>query len=218
MAVDESDLLGRLKSVLPVRWFADATPVLDAVMTGLADAWQGVFALLDTVRQQTRIASAGGVFLDIAATDYFGDLLPRRVAESDAAYSLRIRQNLVQPRATRESVVLALQTLTGRLPYIFEPRNPADTGGYNAAMGYGVAGGYGSMTLPYQFFIKAFRPDNLAVSNACGFGVGPGGYNAPPAFYADTSQFQGYISDIEIYACIAAMVPTTSIAWTIISN
>ncbi len=204
--------------VLPARWFADNSPILDAVLTGIASAWVAVFSLLDGVDAQKRIGTANGIFLDIAALDYFGQGLTRRVAEADVAYSVRIQQNLVRPRATRASVVRVLQDLTGRAPVVFEPRNPADTGGYNANMGYGLAGGYGSMTMPYQFLVNAYRPNNLPVNNASGYAVGPGGYNAAPAFYADTAEFQGNISDAEIYASIAAVVPTTAIAWTKISN
>lgn len=204
--------------VLPGRWFGDNAPVLDAVLTGIASAWVEVFSLLDGVGAQSRIATARGVFLDIAAQDYFGPKLMRRVAEVDVAYGVRIQQNLVRPRATRASVIRALQDLTGRVPVVFEPRNPADTGGYNLNMGYGLAGGYGSLNLPYQFLVRAYRPDALPVGNASGYAVGPGGYNTAPAFYADIAEFQGNISDAEIYASIAAVVPTTSIAWTNISN
>ncbi len=192
MSIDIAGLLGRLKSVLPARWFADSSPVLDAVLAGIASAWVEVFSLLDGVDAQKRVGTANGIFLDIASVDYFGPALTRRVAEVDVAYRARIQQNLVRPRATRASVVQALQDLTGRPPVIFEPRNPADTGGYNANMGYGLAGGYGSMTMPYQFLVQAYRPNN--------------------------SEFQGNISDTEIYAGIAAVVPTTTIAWTNISN
>lgn len=218
MSISVADLLGRLKMVLPARWFSDNAPVLDAVLSGVANAWVEVFSLLDEADAQRRIGTAGGVFLDIAALDYFGQGLTRRAAEVDTAYSVRIQQNLVRPRATRASVVQVLQDLTGRTPSVFEPRNPADTGGYNVNMGYGLAGGYGSMTIPYQFFVRAYRPNSLPVSNASGYVTGPGGYNAAPAFYADTTDFQGNINDAEIYANVASVVPTTSIAWTNISN
>jgi hypothetical protein len=216
--VDITGLLARLKAVLPVGWFADDTPILDAVLSGIASAWEGMFSLLNSVNQQSRIATASGIFLDIAAQDYFGDALTRRAAEADSAYSVRIQQNLVRTRATRTGVIEALQDLTGRTPAVFEPRNPLDTGVYNISMGYGVSGGYGSMAMPYQFLVQARRPDSLAVSNASGYTVGPGGYNTAPAFYADASEFQGNISDAEIYASIASVVPTSTIAWTNISN
>jgi hypothetical protein len=218
MAGDTNDMLGRLKLVLPARWFSDITPILDGLLTGLASAWSGLYALLGYVQAQSRIATATGIFLDIASADYLGDALPRRAAEVDAVYSQRIRNNLLEPRATRTSLVQTLTSLTGRAPIVFEPLNATDTGGYNVNLGYNTAGGYGSRNLPYQFLLTAYRPNNTPISNAGGYGVGPGGYNNAPMFYADTAEFAGTVSDSEIYATIAAVLPTSSIAWTQISN
>lgn len=218
MTGDTSDMLARLKMVLPGRWFSDTAPIRDALLTGLASAWSGLYALLSFVQSQTRIATASGIFLDIAATDYLGGTLPRRIAEVDVAYSTRIRRNLIKPRATREGLVQTLTDLTGRVPVIFEPLNATDTGGYNVNLGYNTAGGYGSVNLPYQFFVTAYRPNNTPVSNAGGYCSGPGGYNDAPMFYADASEFSGTVSDTEIYAAVAAVLPTCAIAWTTISN
>ncbi len=204
--------------MLPARWFADDTPVLDALLTGFARAWVGLFDLLDFVRAQGRIATASGIFLDIAANDYFGTMLPRRVSEADIAYAARIQKNLLRPRTTRASVVQILTDLTGRAPKIFEPRNPADTGAYGTYLGYGLMGGYGSMNMPFQFLVNAYRPNNLPVGNASGYVTGPGGYSTAPAYFADTSQFQGHIDDAEIYSCIVSVVPTSCVAWANISN
>ncbi len=219
MVGDVSDILLRLRQVLPVRWFADTAPNLDALLTGFASAWSGLYTLLQNVKAQGRIATAGGVFLDIAALDYFGTNLPRRAGEADSAYSQRIQVNLVVPRATRAGVTQALAGLTGRAPRIFEPRNASDTGGYGAySLGYNAAGGYGSMNLPYQFMVTAYRPNATLVSNSGGYNAGPGGYNRGPLFYADVAELTGTVSDAEIYAAVAGALPTNSIAWTNISN
>jgi len=218
MIGDTNDMLARLKLVLPARWFGDTTPILDALLTGLASAWSGLYALVSYVQAQSRIATASGIFLDIASQDYLGGSLPRRVGEADTAYGARLRSNLLQPRATRASLVQAVTNLTGRAPAVFEPMNATDTGGYNVNLGYNTAGGYGSMNLPYQFFVHAYRPNNTPISNAGGYNDGPGGYNHAPMFYADTTEFAGTVSDAEIYATVAAVLPTSSIAWTQISN
>jgi hypothetical protein len=108
--------------------------------------------------------------------------------------------------------------LTGRAPIVFEPLNATDTGGYNVNIGYNTVGGYGSVHLPYQFFLTVYRPNNTPISNAGGYNAGPGGYNNAPMFYADAAEFAGSVSDAEIYAAVAAASPTSSIAWTQISN
>ena len=218
MAGDTNDMLARLKLVLPARWFSDTTPILDALLTGLATSWSGLYTLLAYVQSQSRIATASGIFLDIASADYLGDALPRRAAEADVAYRARIRSNMLSPRATRASLMQMLTNLTSRTPIIFEPLNATDTGGYNTNLGYNISGGYGSANLPYQFFLTAYRPNNTPISNAGGYNTGPGGYNQAPMFYADTEEFVGTVSDDEIYAAVAAMLPTSSIAWTQISN
>jgi len=44
MLGDQQDMLRRIKTVLPARWFADASPVLDGVLSGLAAGWRGFTA------------------------------------------------------------------------------------------------------------------------------------------------------------------------------
>jgi hypothetical protein len=218
MIGDNYDMLGRLKLVLPARWFSDNSPILDAVLSGAASAWSGLYTLLSAVKSQCRIATATGIFLDIIAADFFGNMLIRRSGETDLAYSTRIRASLLAPRATRAGLIDTLTKLTGRKPDVFEPLNATDTGGYNVNIGYNTTGGYGSMNLPYQFFLKAYRANNSSVGNASGYNEGPGGYDTAPLYYADMTGFSGSVSDDEIYAAIAAVMPTASIAWTQISN
>ena len=219
MTGDTADMLARLKMVLPAGWFADSTPVLDALLTGLGAAWSGLYTLLGFVKAQTRIGTASGVFLDIASNDFLGASLPRRSAEGEAAYRMRIQQNLLAPRATRAALAQVLSDLTGRVPKIFEPLNATDAGGYGSgALGYGVSGGYGSVNLPFQLFVTAYRPNAMPISNAGGYNRGPGGYACAPMLYADLASYAGTISDAEIYAMIAATLPTCAVAWTTISN
>lgn len=219
MTGDTNDMLARLKSVLPARWFGDTTPILDAVLTGLASAWSGLYSLLAMVKLQTRIGTATGIFLDIASTDYLGATLTRRIGETDTAFSARICANLLAPRATRAGLIQALTNLTGRVPVIFEPLNATDTGGYGTnTLGYNTIGGYGSANLPFQFFVTAYRPNATPVSNAGGYSTGPGGYALAPMFYADGNQNPGAITDADIYAAADSVLPAATVAWMNISN
>jgi len=218
MTGDVADMLARLKLVLPARWFGDVTPVLDGLLTGLASAWSGLYRLLGQVSAQARMATASGIFLDIASADYLGGRLPRRAGEADAAFRARLLGNLITQGATRAGLSAALTGLTQRAPRIFEPLNATDTGGYNVNLGYNCQGGYGSRNLPYQFFVTAYRPNDTPISNAGGYAVGPGGYGVAPMFYADAGALAGSVGDAEIYAAAAAVLPTASIAWMNISN
>lgn len=218
MTGDVGDMLARLKLVLPARWFGDMTPVLDGLLTGLAAAWSGLYGLLGQVAAQARMATASGIFLDIASADYLGGRLPRRAGETDVAFRTRLLGNVISQGATRAGLNAALVGLTQRAPRIFEPLNATDTGGYNVNLGYNLQGGYGSLNLPYQFFVTAYRPNDTPISNAGGYAVGPGGYGVAPMFYADAASLAGSVSDAEIYAAVAAVLPTSTIAWMNISN
>lgn len=218
MIGDTDDMASRIRSVIPAQWFADDAPNLQALLKGLGRAWSGLYKLLKRVKNQARIQTASGIFLDLVAKDYLGSSLPRRSAETDESYRSRILASVLQPRATRQALVSALTQLTGKAPQIFEPFNATDTGGYNLNLGYNTLGGYGCLTLPFQFFVTAYNPSSISAIDDGGYGCGPGGYNTSPMFYASLSEFSGKISNSDIYAGIAAVIPTASIAWTKIIN
>lgn len=152
------DMIRRLKMVLPARWFADNTPILDGVLTGLGSTSTWAYELLGAVRQQARIATASGTFLDIAAADFFGSRVVRGAGQSDQTFRVAILREIFRPRATREALSEGVQDATGRLPDIFEPSRPADTGIWNHFGGYGVAGRWGSLRMPNQILLVAYRP------------------------------------------------------------
>lgn len=214
-----ADMAARLRMVLPAGWFGDATPVLDLVLAGLATLWAGLYGLIGTVRRQARIATAAGPILDIAAQDYFGTTLARRAGEADAAFSARIRANLLSTRATRAALVAAVTAATGRAPAVFEAFNATDTGGYGTStLGYGTCGGYGSLALPYQCFVTAYRPVLAGSGMSGGYGVGPGGYGVAPMAWSDPAEDVGLASDADIHAAIAGVLPANAIAWTRLVN
>src|SRR5438270_5928158 len=113
-------MLSRLKAVLPARWFADSSPVLDGLLAGLVWAWKWLFGLVGFAREQTRIATASGTWLDIIAQDFFGVRLVRRAGQLDEAFRRRIQLELLRERGTRAAIVAVLRDLTGRAPAIFE--------------------------------------------------------------------------------------------------
>jgi len=179
----------------------------------LAAPWASLYALLAVVSAQTRIATATGSFLDQASADFFGIRLPRRALEQDPRFSARIRRELRRDRTTRAAVAVALADLTGRAPLIFEPARPADTGGYNSpSLAYGLAGGWGSLALPFQCFVTTYRPHGSGIATVAGYGT-PG-----PLARESLSMAQGQVTDADIMAAITSVLPTTSIAWTRIAD
>jgi hypothetical protein len=208
MIGDPPDMAARMQAVLPARWFGDAAPLLRAVLAGLGTCWSIMYGLLQTVRAQARIATASGGFLDMISADFFGTALPRRNAEADTLFRVRIDQELLRPRATRAALALALTELTGNPPVIFEPARTSDTGGYSlGGVGYGVAGGWGSLQLPYQVFVTAFRPAGGGIALLAGYGTGG------IAGYGDLSMVTTVVSDADIQQAVTQILPAASIAW-----
>ena len=214
---DQNDLLGRLKAVLPTGWFPDITPVLDAVLSGPAYAWSWVAALTGYAYEQCRLGTATDIFLDILAYDFLGSRISRRAGEQDSAFRIRLKREILRPKATRASMVQALTDLTGQAPLVFEPANSSDTGGYGLAMGYGVAGGYGSLSMPYQALLTVYRPHVGGIPGIDGYGGSIGGYGAGAIEYASAADVAG-VSDADIYACIESTKPAATIMWTRLTN
>jgi hypothetical protein len=218
MTGDASDMVRRLKAVLPARWFPDSAPLLEGLLAGLADAWAWAYSLLQYARQQTRIATATDGFLDLIAQDCFGSRLVRASGQTDEAFRAIIQREILRQRGTRAAVTSVLTDLTGRAPVVFEPARPADTGGWGLALGYGASGGWGNLGLPFQCFVTAFRPGGAGIPTVAGWGTGAGGYGAGAVEYASLSMLQGAVTDSDINAAIAGVMPVAAIAWTRISS
>jgi hypothetical protein len=208
--------------ILPV----SATPILDGVLSGIGSMWAWLYSLIVYIALQTRIATATDVWLDIISLDYFGTGLPRNPNEPDATFSARIRANMFPPLQTRAAIVAAIQALTGRTPKIFEPANPLDGGSYNTGYsGYGVAGGYGSLALPFQLFVTAYRQITGGIPNVAGYSgnqstpqYAPGGYGGGAIEYVTLAQAGTQTNDAAIYATVAKTQAAGVTSWVAVSN
>lgn len=229
MTGDAPDILSRLKAVLPSRWFADETPVLDGMLSGLAWGWTWIYSMVTYATAQSRIATATDFWLDIIARDFFANRVHRRVNEQDDAFRLRIKKALLREHGTRMAVVSALSDLTGRPPLIFEPTRATDTGGYGGlstsagGLGWGLAGGWGNLNLPFQCFISAYRPTGNGIASVAGWGTGAsapsvGGFGIGAIEYASLDMVQGQVTDADIYRAVADVMPVAAIGWIQISN
>jgi len=218
MVGDQADMLQRIKATLPARWFGDDSPILDAVLSGLASAWSWIYGLLGAVSAQTRIGSAGGIWLDLIAQDFFGSRVARATGQPDDRFRSRILQEILRDRGTRAAVVSAVQDLTGRIPVIFEPAQPGDTGAWTAAGSYNAIGGWGSLDLPFQCFVTAFRPQDSGIAQVAGWGSCAGGYGEGAIEYASLALMAGQVTDADISTAVASVMPAAAVAWLRITN
>jgi hypothetical protein len=217
---DKADFLKRIKATLPP-WFADNTPILDALLLGLAQAWADIYTLYLYVQMQTRIRTAADGWLDLIAGDFFGTRIARRATQTDASFRATIIANLFRERTTRAALIQVLTDLTGRAPIVIEPQRPADTGAYGIpTTGYGVAGYYGSQLLPSQAFLIAFRPATSGIPNIAGYGNSPAAYGVASqgGMYGSLALIQGQVTDADIYAAIDSVKPVGTVIWTAIRS
>jgi hypothetical protein len=193
MVGDQDDITGRLKRLLPP-WFGPdgAFPAVEAFAAGAAKVLAGIYDLWAFAKLQTRIATSTGGWLELTAADFI-DAFPRFPGESDAAYSRRIRLEIFRPRNTRRGIDRAVFDLTGDHPDIFEAWRPGDCGGYGvpSAMGYGVAGLYGSGGARFEVIVSTPQLRNYGIPNRPGYGATFIGYGGPTWGYADDNDLVG---------------------------
>jgi len=209
-------MLARLRAVLPPNWFSGSTPVLDALLSGPAAVLAAGYSLIRAAAAQTRLLTASGGFLDLIALDFFGSAVTRRSQEGDQSFGLRLRTLLFADRATRRGVSGVLASLTGHVPMIFEPARPADTGAYaTPTLGYGMAGGYGSLSMPGEVLMIVQRPAG-GIADLAGYGCSAGGYGQGTIAWGNMVQAHTIASDEDIYAAVTAIRPAGTICWVLL--
>jgi len=239
---DQADFSARVRALMPAGWFPDNAPILTAILNGCGYGWAFCYGMIENVKAQSRRLTASGVFLDILSADFFGAYLSRRPGELDAAFSTRIGKEVFREKGTRAGVIQALTDLTGRTPQVFEPAYAYDTGGCGwlgmtvgtglACGGSGVAGagGAGSLALPFQFFVTAYRSFGGGIPNVMGAYLGSGwagggvgtltnfGATAGAIEAGTLAMSQGQITDTAIQNEVINVKPAASIAWMLITT
>jgi hypothetical protein len=203
------DMIRRQASILPP-WFGPpgtTPPILGIPMAMAADVAAWAYEFIMYVRQQSRIKTATGGWLDMIAWDFFGSRLRRRLGQTDESFRRRILIEMFRPRNTRPAMIAVLKDLTGHAPRIFEPARPQDTGGIGTGggMGIGVSGSIGSVGQPGEVFIDVYRTPEAGIAYAAGIGIPVGGIGvASRLTIADLAQVRGVLTDDDIRAAVVA--------------
>ncbi len=217
MIGDQSDFFGRIKALLPSEWFGDVSPVRDAFIQAPASMFSTAYGQIAYARQQTRIKTATGAFLDIIGLDFFGGALPRLPNELDPAYLSRIQANLFANGPTRADMSDVLTLITGRVPVIFEPQ--INNSSWDApSSGWDITA-WGD-TLVCQAFVTAFRPPNSTLGGIVGWDSTAGGWDVAGAQqeWVDMYMIASAISDAAILAAIAVTTPLGIKVWATITD
>lgn len=226
MTGDSDDMLARIKATLP-GWFPSSSPILDGVLSAFANVASWVYGLIVYAKAQTRILTATDGWLDLIAFDFFGRRV-QRGSRTDVAFRTAIIAELFRPRNTRQAIIDVLTALTGNVPDIFEPARPQDTGAYapgpsgdgrGYGLAYGIAGGYGSLLMPYEILVTAHRSPSGGIPNVIGYGASAGGYSTPSTFeYGNMGMIQGALTDADIYSAVDNVRAAGITAWVRIDD
>lgn len=229
---DQNNILTRLQSYLPNGWFGDLTqtPVLNSLLNGISSVMATIYMLIMFFWAQTRLQTSSGGYVDLWAADFLGNSLPRLSGETDTAYINRIKINVFQQRATRQAMINVLTSLTGRVPVIFEPGRPLDSGttGSLASPSLTNPAGFcgvarcGSMGVPFSALITAYLPNIGGGSSGAGYMhiIGRTYMNASPSlsYTGSLSQETSSANAAAIYAAINATRPVGTNIGVYISN
>ena len=223
MSYDIEDIFRRIKQLLPARWFGEETPVLDSILRSYSVPWAKIRDFIDFVVCQTRVTTSYDKWLDLAAWDYFGSRIKRYRLETDVVFRRRILFELNRDKCTRTALYQCLVFLTGHPPKIFEPCSPGDTGCYGLSatsglgtLGYGLSGGWGSLSLPFQIFVRIRRPVQEGIALVNGWNGFEGGFGAGRSVYVGLSSYSSGLTEAQLYEYIGRTAPAGTRIWVAI--
>jgi hypothetical protein len=214
---DTNDILGRVKRLIPNRWFLYIAPYRDAVLGGLSDLSAWCYNWIVFAKAQSRLATAFGIYLDVWCYDFLGRNILRNGA-TDAVFQAQIQATILKERVTRLGMNNAITTLTGTPPVIFEPWNTGDAGAWDVpqATAWDTAGGWGEMNLQGQVFLKVTRGAGSGIPGVNGWDGYLGGWDQGAMEFVSDSGGVGTIGITNgiIYSTIIYTKPTGVTCWT----
>lgn len=205
------DIHARIKRLAVPNWYSgDLNPIVDALLWGLSGALSWVYDFIQYAKKQTRISTATDEWLDSIAFDFFGKRIVRNDLD-DEKFRGVIKRNLFSEKGTRKALSDLITNATNKEPFLFEPRNPKDTGGYGSHLGYGAVGGYGSMLIPYQGFVGFTAYAGMGIPYVAGYGYG--GYREGVNSWSSLNDVKGQVTTKELLIDIEETKVCGTLIW-----
>jgi hypothetical protein len=182
----QTDITARILRWLPSRWFpAGSGPgtLIFALVSGLAAGLTAIHTAIAYAGLQVRIATATDGWLDLIAGDYFGNMVRRNAGEMDAAFSLRVRREILREKVTREALDRVIFDTTGNHPVLIEANRVSDIGAWRQGFAW-RSGSYGSAGLPFQIFLTTPRQNPVLFPPLGGWRVLPSAYRGSGLAYS----------------------------------
>lgn len=198
MIGDATDIEARLRRYLPP-WFGPAggSPAVDAVLAGVAAVLSNIYGLIAFTRQQARIATSTGGWLDLTAYSFLGNTLPRFHLEEDDGYRERVRREIFRDRNTRQAGIDLVTELTGAAPFVYEGWYGPVCGGLGSpSFSLGGSGRIASRGAPCQVIFEVPLPQTYGIPNRGGLGDSVGGLGAGNFSLVDDSLSGGHGASI----------------------
>ncbi len=174
-------------------------PLFPGVVISSPTTWTR-YSLTDTMNYPTDTTFSGEIWVYCVAGDVVN-------------FTLRIGSPQIEQGTAATSLILPPAGSPGT------STRAADTV-WSAGDGSGC---YGSLLLPAQVFVTAFRPSGSGIAQVAGYygtgnHTGPGGYGVGAIEYGSEAMVEGHVTDTAIFSTINSSRPAGTTAWVAISN
>jgi hypothetical protein len=217
----QAEIATRIFRWLPARWFPTGCgqgTLIFAIVSGLAAGFSMIYTTIAYAGLQVRIATATDGWLDLIAGDYFGNTLMRNAGEPDAAFSNRLRREILREKVTREALDRVIFDTTGNHPVLIEANRVSDVGAWRQGFAWRT-GSYGSAGLPFQIFVTSPRQNPVPFPILGGWRVLPAAYRGTGLAYSLPSIMPpAQPPDAAIIAAIERVRPAGITVWLQLTN
>ena len=189
MIGDQANYISRMRAAMPSNWFPTNAPALTGILAGFGKLYSIAYSNFMFAKAQMRLPTTVGIWLDLAAWDFFGPSFTRKAQAAysdDTTFANAIVTQIFKVRVTRAAVLNAVTDASATSARCFEAWRVQDTGARGTPLsGYGAYGAYGGRRVNRaRAYLDVIRPRPVSASSFGGYGAPTVGYGAPTIGYA----------------------------------